>query len=278
MPSWARFVATATSGSAAERRGVLRDVERARRRRCRRARRRSPSRSSRAQLARRLDAAALDHHDVRVRELRPQHLGDLLALAGADRDRDVAAARDPAVGEQRRQRRDRARPDVDRQRACRPSGSAAARDLPRPREVGVVVDLDPLDRRRSAPCPRARRGRRTPGSRPRSRAAGRAARSPRAPRRARSRGLRLDQREPDVLALRGGRVERLVDPVEQPLVASGGPSSPPRRAASRRRRRCTSSASPRAASSGSSTSAGCTVSPLHSSTPSAKWSRAHHSE
>ena len=42
----------------------------------------------------------------------------------------------------------------------------------------MVVDLDPVDRRRwSPPAPR-RRGRRTPGSRPRSRGSGRAARSP----------------------------------------------------------------------------------------------------
>ena len=57
----------------------------------------------RAQVRRRLDRAALDHPDVGVGELRPQDLRDLLALPGPDRDRDVAAAGDPAVGEQRRQ-------------------------------------------------------------------------------------------------------------------------------------------------------------------------------
>ena len=68
-----------------------------------------------AQLGGRLDRAALDHPDVRVAELRPQHLRDLLALPRADRDRDVPAAGDAAVGEQRGEAGDGAGADVDGQ-------------------------------------------------------------------------------------------------------------------------------------------------------------------
>ena len=63
---------------------------------------------------------------------------------------------------------------------CRPGGSAAARDLPRPGEVDVVVDLDPLDGTDRSDARRARHGRRALGSRPRSTASYRAARLPRA--------------------------------------------------------------------------------------------------
>src|ERR687884_481651 len=49
--------------------------------------------------------------------------------------------------------RSRSRPPA----ACRPCGLAAARDLARPREIRVVVDLDPLDTadRRDADAPPA---------------------------------------------------------------------------------------------------------------------------
>jgi hypothetical protein len=63
-----------------------------------------------------VDAAVLEPPDVRVAELRPQLVGDLLAQPGPDDDRDVPAGRDAPVGEQRGQLRDRAGADVDEQR------------------------------------------------------------------------------------------------------------------------------------------------------------------
>ena len=115
MPSWARLVATATIGSPASAAACLATSSvrpppiptTASKKPARRRPRSSVAASTRA---------ALDHPDLGVGELRAQHLGDLLALPGPDRDRHVAAARDPAVGEQRRQPRDGAGPDVDRQR------------------------------------------------------------------------------------------------------------------------------------------------------------------
>ena len=156
MPSWARLVATATIGRPAERRGVLGHVER-------------PAAADadervegaraqpRARAPRRLDRAALDRAEVGVLELRAQRRGDLLALPGPDGDRDVAAARDPPVGEQRREAGDGARADVDGEGRRDHAASAAARDLPRAGEVGVVVDLDPVDAadRRDADAPAA---------------------------------------------------------------------------------------------------------------------------
>ena len=135
----------------------------------------------------------------------------------------------------------------------------------------------PTRARRPTRRRRARRGRCTPGSRPRSRGRGRAARSPRA-------------RRP---APRPPRGSITVSPMYSPAAAAGScallmprssPSSPsstfisssPSVFASSSA--STSSASPRPASSRSSTSGGWTVSPLHSSTPCAKCSRAHHSE
>ena len=146
MPSCGRLVATATSGSperlaAYFATSIVRPppmpdqrVVEARRAGRRAARRRpGPSRPRRAQIS-------------RVRELRAQRRGDLLAEPGPDDHRNVAATGDPAVGEQRRQAGDRARARCRSSAACRPGGSAAARDLPRPGEVDVVVDLYPLDR------------------------------------------------------------------------------------------------------------------------------------
>src|SRR3954465_3980947 len=102
----------------------------------------------------------------------------------------------------------------------RPGGwlasSASNRDLARSLQVGVVVDLDPLDvtdRRRSHAAAAVGElleavlvvelGVAPPGGLERVGE--------------RRGGLGLDQRQADVLALRGRRVERLVDPVEQPV-------------------------------------------------------------
>jgi hypothetical protein len=54
--------------------------------------------------------------DLAVLECRAHRRGNLLALTGPDGDRHVSAARDPAVGEQRREPGHRAGADVDDQR------------------------------------------------------------------------------------------------------------------------------------------------------------------
>ena len=95
------------------------------------------------------------------------------------------------------------------------SGLVAARDLPGRGQVGVVVDLDPATcRRGSVAMPIGRRGRRAPGSRPRSRGRGRARRWPAARRPAAAAADGLDQGRADVLAERRGRVHQLGDPGE----------------------------------------------------------------
>ena len=127
------------------------------RRRSPRRRRRSPARSRARELGAGLHGAALDVPDLGVGELRPQRGGDLLAEPRPDDHRHVAAAGDPAVGEQRRQPRHGARSDVDRQRRADHAGQqrhATSRARARSR---VVVDLDPLDGpdRRDADAPAA---------------------------------------------------------------------------------------------------------------------------
>ena len=104
-----------------------------------------PAAQPRGELGARLHRAALDVPDLAVGELRAQRRRDLLAEPGPDDHRDVAAAGDPPVGEQRGEPRHRSRSDVDRERRADHAGQqrhATSRARARSR---VVVDLDPLD-------------------------------------------------------------------------------------------------------------------------------------
>src|SRR6185437_12909406 len=126
-----------------------------------------------AQVDRSVDRAVLDpEHLGRAQVLRGQVREHAIALAGADRDGDPALGRDPLVGEQRAEARDRAAPHVDDERCGEdtgqlhgglrvltanrsypgdyrvfnsPGSQTAGRDLAGAAEVVVVVDLYPLD-------------------------------------------------------------------------------------------------------------------------------------
>ena len=130
MPSWARLVATATIGIPAMCGGELGHVE---------GLAAADARDGLvgvgpqplAQRDRAVHRAVLDPEDLGRSQVQ---VGEhAVALAGADRDGDPALRRDPPVGEQRAQVRDRAPPHVDderrgedagQQRHGRPSGAS----------------------------------------------------------------------------------------------------------------------------------------------------------
>jgi hypothetical protein len=68
-----------------------------------------------AEVHRRVDGAAVDLEDVGQPEGRGDVLGDRVALAAADRDRDPALGGDPAVGQQLAEGGDGPAPHVDGQ-------------------------------------------------------------------------------------------------------------------------------------------------------------------
>ena len=105
------------------------------------------------QLDRRVQGAAAYGEDVGVVEGRTDVRHDRLALAGADRDGDVPPAEMRRSASSSPSPLTAPGPDVDVERAEQHRGLVAARDLPRPGEVVVVVDLDPRQRRRSAATP-----------------------------------------------------------------------------------------------------------------------------
>src|SRR3954451_17062852 len=140
MPSCARFVATATRGrpgrpggrvagarrevrrdgaqrQAAEAGGVLGDVERAAAADGHQRIVETASESL-AEPKSGLEGAATNHPDVGVRKVRPGRVDDLLAQPWANRKRNVAPARDPAIREQRPEALRRTRANVDRQRGA----------------------------------------------------------------------------------------------------------------------------------------------------------------
>jgi hypothetical protein len=65
---------------------------------------------------RRVEGAALDERHVGVAQRRADALHDLLALPGADRDRDLAVGGQAPVGEQLHDAADGGRPQRRRQR------------------------------------------------------------------------------------------------------------------------------------------------------------------
>ena len=80
------------------------------------------ARSFAGQLERRVQRAAGGGEDVGRAQRRPDQLGDPLALTGADHHRHVTAGRDPAVGEDPAEVRDRAAAYVDVQRRLDATG------------------------------------------------------------------------------------------------------------------------------------------------------------
>ena len=176
-----------------------------------------PSRSFAGELARGLERAALDLEELAVLELRPQRARELLAEDRARRP----PRRGPRLEIRRSarsgaQRLDGARPDVDRERRrdhARQERHATSRARARSAWSSTSTQSTCADRRDADP-PAAvgelleavlvvETGIAPPGGLERlGQPAG---------------GLGLDQRDADVLALRGRGVERLVDPVHEPV-------------------------------------------------------------